>query len=180
MSSSKLIVITGQIPSVQTQIQSMLADHFALCSVPLGDMDSLNKLSKLSKAAIVVANANSLAYLASCQLMERIPTLAVLDQPSPELLQQAYQAGAHKVLIWPALKAELQHSLAQCLKKVAWTDVLKDKLRAIFQPIFKFYGGPLMQLDAAERSALVSAPLQINLLELSALGKNAFTQNRIP
>ena len=178
MSSSKLIVITGQIPSVQTQIQSMLADHFALCSVPLGDTDSLHKLSKLSKAAIVVANANSLAYLASCQLMGRIPTLAILDQPSPELLQQAYQAGAHKVLIWPALKAELQHSLAQCIKKASWMDVLKDKLRAIFQsifqPSFKFKGVPVL-FNKTERTALLAAPpLQINLLGELCIRQNEF------
>jgi DNA-binding response OmpR family regulator len=171
MPSTQLIVITGQVPSIQSQIQAMLADYFSLCSVPTGDVDSLYKLSKLSKAAIVVVNSNAAHYLAHCPLMGKLPTVVILEQPSPELVQQAYQVGADQVLIWPALTTDLQRVLKQCVKKESWFETLKERAPAVFQPVFSLKNLPVLDKNFVKPTS-AELPLQVRLFGALSIQQN--------
>lgn len=144
MSTSNLIVITGQIPAVQSQIQAMLADQFACCSVPLTDTDTISKISKLSQTLILVVDEDSMTYLAQTPVTNKIPTLAVLNQPSSALLQQAYQSGASKVLIWPKSKEELQSAIRQCMPKKNLLESLKNRFNTLFYPPLQLQKGDFL------------------------------------
>ncbi len=144
MSTSNLIVITGQIPAVQSQIQSMLADQFACCSVPLSDTDTLSKVSKLSQTLILVIDEDSMTYLVHPPMTGKIPTLAVLNQPSTALLQQAYQSGASKILVWPKSKEELQSAIRQCIPKKSLLGLLKNRINTLFYPPLQVQKGDFL------------------------------------
>lgn len=134
MSSSKLVLITGQIPVVQSQIQAMLADHFACCAIPWNDIDTLNKVSKLAQVAVCVLDETAMSSLPHLPFLGKIPTLAILHQPSSSFLQQVYQSNVHKVLLWPKPSEELKAAIKECMAKKNWLERLKDKFEGWMQP----------------------------------------------
>lgn len=173
MSTSNLVVITGQIPAIQSQIQVMLADYFACCTVPLADTDTLSKISKLSHTLILVADENTMTYLAHTSALSKMPTLAILNQPSPALLQQAYQSGVSKVLIWPKSKEELQVEIKQCIPQKSWMEWLKIRFNAWINPSLQIQNA--IFLRQAQHSPLQST---LTTYQISLLGELSIRQGQ--
>lgn len=135
MSSSKLIVVTGQAPVVQSQVQAMLAEHFACCTIPLNDIDTLNKISKLAQVVVLLLDERALAALSHLPILGKVPTLVILQQPSTMLLQQVYQSNVDKILLWPQSREELKIAINECMPKKGWLEYIKNSVDSWFQPV---------------------------------------------